>query len=180
MRKMLTVLIVVTFFAGVSFAQGYKEGNKTLNLGVGFGMTGLEGDATLPPLSVGMQFGLTDKISIGGLVGYSGSSYKFGGFGTSYEWKYSYITIGARGEYHFLEPASNIDAYGGLTLGYQVLSVTEPSNLPAYFGGYSTKASALIYGFHVGGRYAFSKAFGAFAELGYGISYFTVGVSFHL
>jgi len=182
MRKFTVALIVllVVLFNVTSNAQGYKEGSKTLKLGIGFGLSGVEGDATIPPVSAGLQYGLTDKISIGGLVAYSGSTYKFGFLSSSYEWKYSYLIIGARGEYHFLEPSNKFDAYGGLTLGYEIFSVTEPGNLPNYFSGYSAKSSTLIYGFHVGGKYALSNSFGLFGELGYGISYVTVGVSIQL
>lgn len=156
-------------------AQGYQNGSKTLNMGVGFGLAGIEGDATIPPISAGLQFGITDKISVGGIIGYSGSSYKFGFLSSSYEWKYSYIILGARGEYHFLESNNKLDAYGGATLGYELLSVTEPGNLPKYGVTYSTKGSALLFGIHVGGRYAISNNFGVFGELGYGMGYITVG-----
>lgn len=182
MKKIILTAFVLFILVGLNNiqAQGYQAGSKTLNLGVGFGMAGIEGEATLPPISAGLQFGLTDKISVGGIVGYSGSSYKFGFFGSNYEWKYSYIIIGARGEYHLLEPNNKLDAYGGVTVGYQLLSVTEPSNLPKFGNAYSAKGSAILFGFHVGGRYALSNSFGVFGELGYGMGYVTVGAFLRL
>lgn len=181
MKKMFTMLfLLAVLFTGTNFAQGYNQNGKALNIGAGIGLVGLEGDATLPPLSVGLQFGLTDKISVGGIVGYAGSSYKFGILSSSYEWKYSYIILGARGEYHFMEPANKLDAYAGLTLGYNIVSVTEPSNLPKYGISYSASSSALLYGFHAGARYAISNSWGVFGELGYGIGYITAGAFFRL
>lgn len=180
MKKGIFTIMVVLFLANGLFAQGFSKESKNLNLGIGLGSTGIEGDATIPPISLGLQFGITDKISVGGIVGYEGSTYKFGMLGSSYEWKYSYIIVGARGEYHFLEPANKLDAYGGVTLGYQIASVSEPSNLPKFGISYSAKASALLFGFHAGARYAVSNGIAVFGELGYGISYLTIGANFKL
>ncbi|MFA7418824.1 MAG: hypothetical protein WCZ90_03985 [Melioribacteraceae bacterium] len=179
MKKMLFTLFAIALLASAtSYAQGYNQNGKVLNIGAGFGF-GVEGDATIPPLSVGLQFGLTDKISVGGIVGYAGSKYDFGFFGKSYEWKYNYIIIGARGEYHFMEPNNKLDAYGGATVGYNVVSVTEPSNLGMGVS-YSAASSAVLIGFHVGARYAISNSWGVFGELGYGIGYVTAGAFFRL
>lgn len=181
MKKItLTIFAAILLIASNVFAQGYNQNGKALNIGAGIGLVGLAGDATLPPLSVGLQFGLTDKISVGGIVGYAGSSDKFSILATSYEWKYSYIIVGARGEYHFMEPSNKLDAYAGLTLGYNVVSVTEPSNLPKFGISYSASSSSLLYGFHAGARYALSNSWGVFGELGYGIGYITAGAFFRL
>ncbi|MCX7797708.1 MAG: porin family protein [Melioribacter sp.] len=171
-----TTIFLLFLTLTLNYAQGYSQGGKTLNIGAGIGLVGLEGDATIPPISVGMQLGLTDKISIGGIVGYAGSSYKFGFLTTSYEWKYSYIIVGARGEYHFMKPEDKLDLYTGVTLGYNIVSVTEPDNLPQYGISYSATSSSLLYGGHAGARYAFSNSFGLFVEVGYGIGYITGGV----
>jgi hypothetical protein len=179
MKKALcTLFAVALIFSSTAFAQGYNQNGKALNIGAGLGFS-VEGDATIPPVSIGLQFGLTDKISVGGIVGYAGSKYDFGFFGKSYEWKYSYIIIGARGEYHFMEPGDKLDAYGGATVGYNVVSVTEPSNLG--FGvTYSAASSAVLIGFHVGARYAIGNSWGVFGELGYGLGYATAGAFFRL
>jgi hypothetical protein len=178
MKKVLFVLLAILVLSSTtSFAQGFKNGSKTLNAGIGFGFSGLTGDATIPPVSVGLQVGITDKFSVGGIVAYTGSSDKYSFYGSSYEWKYSYIIIGARGEYHFMEPSDKLDLYAGLTLGYNIVSVTTPSGT---YSGYSAAGSALFLGGHVGARYAVSNSWGGFAELGYGIGYLTVGAFFKL
>jgi len=178
MKKVLFVLLaLVVVSSTTSFAQGFKNGSKTLNAGIGFGFAGIEGSSTLPPISVGYQVGITDKISVGGIACYAGSSYKTS-FGTSeYEWTYSYIVLGARGEYHFMEPSDKLDLYAGLTLGYNIVSVTAPSGT---FSGYTAAGSAFFVGGHLGARYAVSNSWGGFGELGYGIGYLTVGAYFKL
>ncbi|MEW6652134.1 MAG: outer membrane beta-barrel protein [Bacteroidota bacterium] len=177
-KVMLTLAVIALLASSAALAQGYNQKGKVLNVGAGFGF-GVEGDATLPPLSVGLQFGLTDKISVGGIVGYAGSKYELALLGKPYEWKYSYIIIGARGEYHFMEPNNKLDAYAGATVGYNVVSVTEPSNLGLGVS-YSAASSELLIGFHVGARYAIDKNWGVFGELGYGIGYVTAGAFFRL
>jgi hypothetical protein len=170
--KFLFVVLMVAFVSSAAFGQAYNKADKTLNAGVGFGGAFFTGESTLPPISLGLQLGLEDKISVGGIVGYAGSSDKF----LSYEWKYTYILIGGRGEYHFLD-SKHLDAFVGVTLGYNIVSVTAPTG---FGGGYSAASSALWYGGNAGLRYYFSPTFGLFAEVGYGISYLTAGVALKL
>jgi hypothetical protein len=180
MKKVLFVLLTLLVVSSMtSYAQGFRNGSKTLNAGIGIGFAGIEGSATLPPISIGYQVGITNKISVGGIVCYSGSSYKAAFGASSYEWKYSYIVIGARGEYHFMEPSDKLDLYAGLTLGYDIVSVTTPSGTLTGIS-YSAAGSGLFVGGHVGARYAVSNSWGGFAELGYGIGYLTVGAYFKL
>ncbi len=176
MKKTFVTLFVLLITVSFSFAQGYEKGSKIINAGIGFGLSGIYGDAQMPPISVGFQYGLEDKISVGGIVGFSTSSYGY----EDWKWDYTYIIIGARGEYHFLEPSNKLDAYAGITAGYNIASVSEPDGYKNYWGGYEAESSYFIYGVHVGARYAVSDKIGIFGELGYGIGYRTVGATFKL
>ncbi len=175
MKKNIFTIAIILLVASQLFGQGYKKGVNNLNIGAGMGLNGITGESSLPPISIGYQLGIADKYSIGAIVGYSSSTSSV----LSYEWTYTYIVVGGRGEYHFMKSTDKLDAYAGATLGYTIVSASEPDNLPAYV----TSAAAtgyLIYGAHAGVRYAFSKSFGAFAEVGYGISLVTVGINFKL
>lgn len=178
MKKLFSALVILVLFASLTQAQGYRKGVNNLNVGIGFGLSGIYGDMDFPPISVGFQYGFHEKISIGGIIGYSQSSYSWGYFNQDYKWTYSYIIIGARGEYHFMEPTDPVDLYGGLTLGYSIVSVSEPTGYSGY--GYSAGASYALFGFHGGVRYLFSPNIGVFGELGYGIGYITVGLNVRL
>lgn len=180
MKQLLSVVLLVSLFATVSFSQTYKKGVTNLNAGISIGgLAGLYGEADFPPLSLGLQFGIHEKISVGGIVGYSSSSYDYGFYSNDdYSWTYTYIFVGARGEYHFVDvDVKDLDLYGGVTLGYNIVSVSEPTG---FSGNYDVGASYLLYGFHAGARYMFSPKIGAFAELGYGIGYITVGLNVKL
>lgn len=157
-----------------SFGQNaYMKGNNVAHIGIGFGLAGVYGDATLPPITGGFEYGFEDKISLGGIFGYSGSKQSF--FGG--EWKYSYILIGARGGYHFLENNDKWDAYGGLLLGYNIVNVSTTGTSGF---GFAAGASYMLFGLYGGGRYYVSPNFAVFGELGYGAGFVTVGVAFKL
>lgn len=174
MKHYFTVLFLVVLFVSLADAQVYRKGSNNLSIGIGPGLHGIYGDMDIPAISLGYQAGVHEKISVGGLVGYSSSSYGI----STYEWTYSYIFIGARGEYHFVDlDVDDFDLYGGVTLGYNIVSVSEPSG---YSGFYSAEGSYLLYGFHLGGRYYFSPTVGAFLELGYGVGYIVAGVTFRI
>ncbi len=175
MKKLLSVSIFIVLAAAISFGQTYKKGDNNLNIGIGPGLAGIYGSMDVPSISVGYQVGVHQKFSVGGIVGYSSSSYGY----SKYEWTYRYIFIGGRGEYHFIDAdIENLDLYAGITLGYNIVSVTEPSGFNGY--GYSAEGSYLLYGFHAGGRYYFTPKIGAFLELGYGVGYIVVGGTFRL
>jgi len=147
-----------------------------LNVGLGLGGTAFAGDMTIPPISASYEVGFTDKISGGGYLAYAGSEHKhWMGWGT---WSYTNIIIGARASYHFYSK-DKIDVYGGLMIGYNIVSSSYKANdgYNDYFRD-SPSGSALIYSIFGGARYYFSDSFGAFAELGYGISNLTIGVTF--
>ena len=174
MKNLVTLLFFFVLLASISFGQEYKKGTNNLSLGIGPGLAGIYGNMDMPSISLGYQAGILEKISVGGIAGYSSSSYGVIG----YKWTYSYMFIGARGEYHFVDvDLENFDLYGGLTLGYNIVSVSEPSG---YSGFYSAGGSYLIYGFHAGGRYFFSPNLGAFVELGYGVGYLVAGITYRL
>jgi hypothetical protein len=68
--------------------------------------------------------------------------------------------------------------FGGATVGYNLVSVSEPSGFSGI--GYSAEGSYALFGFHGGIRYLFSPNIGAFGEIGYGIGYITVGLNVRL
>jgi hypothetical protein len=191
MKKMTTrifltgaaMLVTVLTSMNTVKAQAYEKGAKQINLGVGFGSpigSGL-GTATssIPPISASFEYGVTDNISAGGYVGYTGSTYTttfpFGG--GDFKSSYTYTIVGVRGSYHFAT-SKVLDPYAGVMLGYNIASVSVeyPAswNLPKIP---PIAASGVAYSVHLGARYMFTDNIGAFAELGYGIAYINVGLA---
>jgi len=176
MKRIIGTFLLFFVVSGSLFAQDkgglvYQKGQKDLNIGVGLGsFYGL-------PIGASLDYGYTDKISIGGYVGYATKTEEMAVYNSKFKWNYTAYLVGARGAYHFYN-TNKIDAYGGLMLGYYFGSVkfegTGSAGIPEpEYGG-------IAYSGFIGGRYRFTDKFGAFAELGYGIAYLQVGLTMKL
>jgi hypothetical protein len=176
MKRILLVAVMLIVAISMSFAQmAYNKGDQVINLGLGIGgFAGGYGSSGIA-ITGGYESGVTENISVGGVVGYSSSTYDYG-FGSGDSWKYTYILIGARGAYHLdLLHKSNFDTYGGILLGYNIVSYSGPS-----LGYYSPGASYLAFGIFVGGRYYFDPNWAVQAELGYGLGILNIGIAYKL
>lgn len=159
----ITFFMIVTSIMSIKAQLSVNELNF-INLGIGLG--------SYAPISLSYERGVSDNLTVGGLVNYWGTS--SGGY------KASYIGIGGKLAYHlnnaFDISDDNWDLYAGATLAYAFVSEKYTSTY------YSTGAS--IGGIYLGGvlgaRYFFSEKIGAYAEAGYGVSYFNLGVTVKL
>ena len=178
--------------------QAFQKGQKDLNIGIGLGNTIVDGYAynVWPPISVSLDYGVTDDISIGGYLGFTGASDKYtgwenygpgnsngGGYYTdTYRW--TYYIVGARAAYHFGKfiKVPKLDLYAGLMLGYDFAhySYSTTSVYPNHYDNSYQSYGGFAFSIYGGARYRFTDKVGAFAELGYGISFFTLGVNFKL
>ena len=133
-----------------------------------------------PAISLSVEKGIIDDvgpgvISVGGLIGYKRSTYGWNFLGDKYESSWNNIIVAARGAYHYnFTEDPKLDTYAGISLGARIESYS--SNFSgtiseSYGGAYLTS------GIFLGGRYYFSDNIGAFAELGYDVSYLKLGLS---
>lgn len=190
MKNNLFVKIFVVFLFCAAFSTGvnaqnmFSKGDNILNVGVGIGSTlgGSGYSSIIPPLSLSYERGIIDNLfdeksslGIGGYIGYASSKDEWFTGSTKYSWKYNYTIIGARGVLHY-QLVDKLDTYGGLLLGYNIVSSKFDGVIDA--GTRKAAGSDLGWALFIGGRYYFKDNIAAFAELGYGISYLTVGVSF--
>lgn len=183
MKRSLLAIAVAVFFTVSSFAQEFEEGDKVINLGIGFGSnhyTGSLYNSSIPPISgsfeVGIKDGVLDEgsIGVGGYLGFSRYKYEY----LSWGYNYTNIVLGARGIFHY-PLLENLDTYTGLMLGFRVVSAKEFGD--AVFGyNYSASSSGLAGAWFIGGRYYFSDAIAAMLELGYGVAYVNLGIAFKL
>lgn len=177
MKNLFLVVVAIVLVSSTMFGQiAFKNDDTNISglLGIG-GFAGGYGTSTLPALAAAYEMGITENISVGGIVGYTGTEEDFG-FGKA---EYSYILIGARGAYHYdLLHNEKIDTYGGIMLGYNIVSSSVTTSFPGF--GFSASGNYLAFGGFIGGRYYFTPQLAAQAELGYGIGLLTVGVSYKL
>lgn len=177
--KKIFLLIFAVFFLAVTQstvkAQAFKNGDMVANFGLGFGWYGYGYGATsLPAFSLSVEKGIKEienvgPLSIGGIVGFKHASYL-----TDYTW--NDIIIAARGAIHYdLFKNEKVDTYGGVALGVRLQTYSHPD---FGFGSGKTNYTHGLFALYIGGRYFFSDNLGAFAELGYGLGYLTLGLSY--
>ncbi|MBC8084031.1 MAG: hypothetical protein H7Z21_12540, partial [Hymenobacter sp.] len=166
-----------------SFAAGSMAVNLGVGLGIGYGYgLGYNGSAkSSPAISLSAERGIVEGIgpgviSVGGLVGYKGYSYKWAVLDQSYKATWSNIYVAARGAYHYnFTDNPRVDTYAGVSLAARIEKYSDNwsgTTLTNSYGGTSLEA-----GIFLGGRYLFTDKVGAFAELGYDMSYLKLGVT---
>jgi hypothetical protein len=201
MKKLCTIVMLLTLGLSAD-AQSHVKGQIDLNLGLGLGFSYVSGYSSYtPPISLSGDYGITDDISVGLYFAYSGAKYKYSGsdfcnngngggsyfynYTDTYKWKFS--ILGIRGAYHFgkFVEVENLDLYAGLMLGntfasFKFSTVTSPGcDKRDPFYGRSTYGG-FAWSVYAGARYRFTEHIGAFAELGYGISYLTIGLNYKI
>jgi hypothetical protein len=171
MKKMnLALAFVVTMIGMVCTANAQTrsvKGNNYVSAGIGIGTFGFNGTGGLPVV-IGYDRGITDQISVGAYLGMVRTKY-------ADDYKYKYTIFCVRGSYHFSELLEignpQIDVYGGVSINLRNYT------LKYEWSGHNEKltGSTIGVGIHAGGRYFFTDKFGAYAELGYGISPLQLG-----
>lgn len=167
--KKLAILVCLLVLASLAAADGYKKGTTYAGPLLGFGWHDLM-------LGGQFEYGFHEKISGGGIVGWSSENESFG-YG---EWSYTYIAVGGQGNYHF-KPGEKFDPFVGAVLGYDIVSASVKWNDPSYqsiWGNtYTASGSAMFFGGALGCNYDFSPTVCGTARIGYPY-YLAAGVSF--
>ncbi|WP_315238435.1 outer membrane beta-barrel protein [Capnocytophaga granulosa] len=172
MKKFLFLAGLFMAAATASAQADLGKGNLQLNAGTGISGWGI-------PVYVGLDYGVTDEITVGGELSYryDTSSYairaNFGRFGEyrSDKITYRHHTFGVftNGNYHFnrlLRLPRQLDLYAGASLGFFFGSVTSSEGNIKYTGDdYSGFSAAL----QTGARYFFTDNFGVNLELSGGV-----------
>lgn len=140
----------------------------------GFGPLILKGDYGI------VKFKWGHSVGAGIVIGYNSTTIKFSdtyndyvGYPNYYvtrtyneTHRYSTITVGARGTYHFFTK-EKFDCYASIGLGFNVNSTSRTTDNPNGYTAYASARSGLYNAFTVGIRYYFTKNFGVYSELGW-------------
>ncbi|MBK5213585.1 MAG: outer membrane beta-barrel protein [Flavobacteriaceae bacterium] len=175
-------LVCALFSITIASAQ-FEEGDIVANFGVGVGgyyAMGSGYSTKIPPIELSGEYFVMENLSVGGFIGGSKSEYelKVPGYNDYETLSYTYFNIGLMGNYHFVNQ-EKFDVYAGARLGYVNLSLKydEDEFKHGEVDALSARGSGVLAGAHVGGRYFFTNAFAANAELGYGVAILKVGIS---
>jgi hypothetical protein len=174
----LGILVAHSVFAldATTYPTVVAGSHALINAGVGFGPARY-GSVSIPPLVATADIpvflgGL--PLSFGGMVGFTQSKWTY--WGNDYL-AYNVLVFGGRGNYHFNFEVDKLDAYAGLTLGWEIGTWSSSNSADDYWLKYYGNYSGFHFGFHAGARYFFTNTIGAFAEAGYGLTYIKAGLS---
>jgi len=134
------------------------------------------------PVYVRYDTPVDDDIYVGGMLSYRSRTTGSTILGISNKWRHTIIGISARGMYNFdrlLELESNLDTYGGVSLGYYVWNtkyVGDSAIEEEYIGDGNGGLGLRLF---IGGRYYFNESWGVNLELGGGnvVSGAAIGVT---
>ncbi|MDR2388219.1 MAG: hypothetical protein LBD89_00320 [Tannerellaceae bacterium] len=168
--KKLFILGIISFFAVATSAQEiFQKGTNVVNLGIGVG--------SHIPIQASFEHSIIDGLIKGengaiGVGGYTGW-YSYSDSYTEGKVSYSNFVLGVRGAFHY-QFVDKLDTYAGVMLGYDIVS-SKWKGSGAFDG--SVSSSEISTSAFVGARYYFTPSIAAYSELGYGISYLSLGVA---
>ncbi len=194
MKRKVLLIVAVLFlsFTNLKAQDVFSKGALAVNATVGLGSHyGVGYNMGIPPLSLAADFGVVDNligdngsVGVGGYFGFATNSYKYTYY-SNYYYK-STVTrmcFGVRGTFHY-QLSNKLDTYAGLMLGLYTYSYRYKDNYNDlynydYYYNNSNSADFAFSGF-IGTRYYFSKAMALTAEVGYGFTYISAGITFKL
>ena len=193
MKRKLLLIVTVLFvtLSNLKAQDVFNKGTIAVNASIGlsnynygYGSYGIG----LPPISAAVDVGIVDgliadraSVGVGGYAGLSSYSYKYYDY---YKENMTRMCFGVRGTFHY-QLSNKLDTYAGLMLGLYTYSYSYKDNynnnyndLYDYYN--NSNHSNLSFSGFVGTRYYFSKAMALNAEVGYGFTYISAGITFKL
>jgi hypothetical protein len=181
MKKAIFPALLLLFSIAVhSHAQSYQVGTNVFSLGGGLGSSiagsNHTGQGPLADLQWERGFWKTGSgvISLGYYQGYKAFKY----VSADYWEDWDYTILGVRSAYHLTGlHLDRLDLYGGLMLSYDLANYT--------YNGTNYNAARPVHNKltlspFAGAKYFLIGGLGAFAELGYGVSYLSAGLCYRL
>lgn len=192
MKKFYYFLISgLLLFSSPAVAQVFEgKGDLSVNAGLSLGVIGYGfgyyGSSGFPiPLTVNVDYGVHEMISVGPYLGYLRRSYGLAGD----RYSFTSLAFGVQGVFHatpFLNETigmdideEKVDFYGKVILGYETYNWRY--NGESYNSWYYNDSGRTVFGPVLGVRYMFNPNFGGYAEGGRGtFGWLTLGLSFKL
>ena len=188
-KLMLIAAVLLLGLTNVKAQDLFSKGAIAVNASIGLGnYSGY--NMGIPPLSVAADFGIIDNIigdngsvGVGGYVGFATNSYTYNYY-SNYYYKATVtrMCFGVRGNFHY-QLNDKLDTYAGLMLGLYTYSYSYKDNYnDDYYKNYYSNLnhSDIAFSAYVGTRYYFSRTMALNAEVGYGFTYISAGLTFKL
>jgi len=179
----LLLALMLPFFSLNAQTSTFKQGDLVFNAGLGIGNAHGSywhpySKTTLPTIFITGDYCLREdlgpgNLGVGGIIAYSAYKDDFADYGH----KYSNISIGVRGTYHFTELVPKMDLYGGISLGAYIVNEKGYGDY-AIYNDYNANGSSALVEIFAGARYYFADNIGVMSELGYGLTWLKLGIAF--
>ena len=180
-RIALLIIAMLTLGFAAQAQSTFSKGTTTANLGLGIGGTLFSSDynVILPPLSLGIDHsvvsGLFDGNGSIGVGGYFATElYHIKGYDKGL---WNQTIIGPRGSLHY-QFVDKLDTYFSLMLGVDIISWNY--NMKVADMAIKDKDTSVGFGWgaHFGARYYLSDRWALMGELGYGLTFLTLGATY--
>lgn len=189
-RKLMLIAVVLLLgLTNVKAQDLFSKGAIAVNANIGLGnYSGY--NMGIPPLSLSADVGVIDNligdngsVGVGGYVGFATNSYTYNYY-SNYYYKATVtrMCFGVRGTFHY-QLNDKLDTYAGLMLGLYTYSYSYKDNYnDDYYKNYYSNLnhSDIAFSAYVGTRYYFSRTMALNAEVGYGFTYISAGLTFKL
>ncbi len=186
-RAMKRILLVAAFAVCVaSEAMAQRVRDAVLSAGIGMGTAVNVGSRTVvPPIAFQGEYCLLDRLfddnsalGVGAYVGFAAGKRPYTAEGYTYfTQKVNNVMLGVRGALHY-QFADRLDAYLGLMLGGSIANTR--SEGVWMHGGNPPRYGGFLGDVFLGARYYLLPQLALYGEFGFGVAYFTVGVSFRI
>jgi hypothetical protein len=178
LKKVSVLLLVLMVTGGFVFSADFMDYPSPLKGGsfltdVGIGWAFASGTGTLitssvkiPPIILSSEYCLPSiPISIGGIVGFYQYEWRYSGITNPWAETWTYVTFGARANWHWNIGVSWFDLYTGVFVGYTYFSWSSGSN--PYTGRVDQTYRGVDFGGHVGTHFYLAENIGVVTEWGY-------------
>ena len=175
MKRLFLFLLVLGVAGGFAFSADLMDyppslegGNILVDIGIGYAFlpTRLNSDPTMkiPPIVLSAEYCLPSgvPISVGALAGFYQCEWTGG---TNWAETWTFVTFGARANWHWNIDVSWLDLYTGAFFGYTLYSYINDGN--PQIGHIHPSYGGLSFGGQAGAHIYLSKHLGFVAEMGY-------------
>ncbi len=178
------LLLIMACLCCAFAAQGQTTMTKNsivLSAGVGIGTALDIGRTVVPPIVFQGEYGVADQlfdahsaIGVGLCVGYA-AGHKV--YDRMFYQDINSVLLGVRGTFHY-EFVERLDTYAGIMLGGNIANTRNEGIWPGH--GNPPRNGGFVGDFYLGAKYYVLPYMAVYGEFGFGVAYFTLGVSFRL
>ncbi len=181
MKKLLLFIVLVAISLSAHAQDVFMKGDNLIGAKIGIG-NGLAASATYEKCIVdGLFNNGNGAIGIGGYLGYAHDKEEISEQGITAGCKYNDIIIGVQGNLH-MQFVDRLDTYAGAMIGYEIVNANNygRSDDPDFDYSHSidVNGSGMTFSLHLGARYYLTDNLAANVELGYGVAFANIGLSY--